>query len=159
MPSLPISKVRENLFGLVKQVNDDHDTLTVVTKTGENAVLIAEADWNSLMETLYVLQTHGGIQLLKSAADARAGRTSVHALIDPDDDDATPAELMRVEQVTEQIAEAILGLGEPTLTRLIRDREVLYQLVALLLDDDATTEFAQELLQRHTTTGSAKPGA
>ncbi|MEU1427928.1 type II toxin-antitoxin system Phd/YefM family antitoxin [Nocardia sp. NPDC005746] len=84
MPSLPISKVRENLFGFVKQVNDDHDTLTVVTKTGENAVLVAEADWNSLMETLYVLQTHGGIQLLKSAADARAGRTVARALIDPD---------------------------------------------------------------------------
>ncbi|MFE5287036.1 type II toxin-antitoxin system Phd/YefM family antitoxin [Nocardia sp. NPDC056611] len=84
MPSLPISKVRENLFGFVKQVNDDHDTLTVVTKTGENAVLVAEADWNSLMETLYVLQTHGGIQLLKSASDARAGRTVVRALIDPD---------------------------------------------------------------------------
>ncbi|MFD7842881.1 type II toxin-antitoxin system Phd/YefM family antitoxin [Nocardia sp. NPDC059764] len=86
MPSLPISKVRENLFGLVKQVNDDHDTLTVVTKTGENAVLVAEADWNSLMETLFVLQTHGGVALLKSAADARAGRTSAHALIEPDDE-------------------------------------------------------------------------
>ncbi|WP_109528421.1 MULTISPECIES: type II toxin-antitoxin system Phd/YefM family antitoxin [Nocardia] len=86
MPALPISKVRQNLFGLVQQVNDDHDPLTVVTKTGENAVLVAESDWNSLMETLYVLQTHGGVQLLKSAQDARDGRTQAHALIDPDAD-------------------------------------------------------------------------
>lgn len=84
MSALPISKVRQNLFGLVQQVNDDHDPLTVVTKSGENAVLVAESDWNSLMETLYVLQTHGGVELLKSAQDARDGRTQTHALIDPD---------------------------------------------------------------------------
>ncbi|MBH0779981.1 type II toxin-antitoxin system Phd/YefM family antitoxin [Nocardia bovistercoris] len=86
MPSLPISNVRQNLFGLVKQVNDDHDPLTVVTKSGENAVLVAESDWNSLMETLYVLRTHGGAELLKSAQDARDGLTQARALIDPDED-------------------------------------------------------------------------
>jgi antitoxin YefM len=86
MPALPISTVRQNLFGLVQQVNDDHDPLTVVTKAGENAVLVAESDWNSLMETLYVLQTHGGAQLLKSAQDARDGRTEAHVLIDDDEE-------------------------------------------------------------------------
>lgn len=106
MPSLPISKVRENLFGLVKQVNDDHDTLTVVTKTGENAVLVAEADWNSLMETLYVLQTHGGITLLKSAADARAGRTSAHVLIDPGENEPSPGPV--VDTAAEQAELATL---------------------------------------------------
>lgn len=89
MSALPISTVRQDLFGLVKKVNDDHDQVTVVTKTGENAVLMAESDWNSIMETLYVLQTHGGARLLASAEDARAGRTEAHALIDPDDEAAT----------------------------------------------------------------------
>ncbi|MEU4342421.1 type II toxin-antitoxin system Phd/YefM family antitoxin [Nocardia sp. NPDC023852] len=84
--ALPISTVRQNLFGLVQQVNDDHETVTVVSKTGENAVLVAESDWNSLMETLYVLRTHGGVQLLQSAEDARSGRTEAHELIDPDAD-------------------------------------------------------------------------
>lgn len=82
--ALPISTVRQNLFGLVQQVNDDHDTVTVVSKSGENAVLMAESDYNSLMETLYVLRTHGGGRLLQSAEDARAGRAEAHALIDPD---------------------------------------------------------------------------
>ncbi|MFI7004049.1 type II toxin-antitoxin system Phd/YefM family antitoxin [Nocardia sp. NPDC050175] len=86
MSALPISTVRQDLFGMVKKVNDDHDQVTVVTKTGENAVLVAESDWNSIMETLYVLRTHGGAQLLASADDARAGRTEAHALIDPDDE-------------------------------------------------------------------------
>lgn len=85
MPSLPISTVRQNLFGLVQQVNDDHEPLTVVTKSGENAVLVAESDWNELMETNYVLRTHGGAQLLKSAQDAREGNTEAHGLIDPDE--------------------------------------------------------------------------
>lgn len=84
--ALPISTVRQNLFGLVQQVNDDHDTVTVVTKSGENAVLMAESDYNSLMETLYVLRTHGGVKLLQSAEDAHAGRTEAHALIDPGQD-------------------------------------------------------------------------
>ncbi|ATL67611.1 type II toxin-antitoxin system Phd/YefM family antitoxin [Nocardia terpenica] len=85
MPALPISTVRQNLFGLVQQVNDDHDTVTVVTKSGQNAVLVSEADWNSIQETLYVLATHGGVELLESARAARNGETTAHELIDPDD--------------------------------------------------------------------------
>jgi antitoxin YefM len=85
MTALPISTVRQNLFGLVQQVNDDHDPVTVVTKTGENAVLVAESDWNSLQETLYVLATHGGARLLDSAEAARRGDTEAHELIDPDE--------------------------------------------------------------------------
>ncbi|WP_067886621.1 type II toxin-antitoxin system Phd/YefM family antitoxin [Nocardia vaccinii] len=84
MTALPISTVRQNLFGLVQQVNDDHDPVTVVSKSGENAVLVAESDWNSLQETLYVLSTHGGVQLLASAEAARRGETEFHELLDPD---------------------------------------------------------------------------
>lgn len=84
MTALPISTVRQNLFKLVQQVNDDHDTVTVVTKSGENAVLVSEADWNSIQETLYVLATHGGVRLLESVRDAREGRTQAHKLLAPD---------------------------------------------------------------------------
>ncbi|MFD4461099.1 type II toxin-antitoxin system Phd/YefM family antitoxin [Nocardia sp. NPDC058480] len=84
MTALPISTARQNLFKLVQQVNDDHDTVTVVTKSGENAVLVSEADWNSIQETLYVLATHGGVRLLESARDARDGKFEAHELIDPD---------------------------------------------------------------------------
>ncbi|WP_040794214.1 type II toxin-antitoxin system Phd/YefM family antitoxin [Nocardia higoensis] len=77
--------MRQNLFALVKQVNDDHDTVTVVTKTGENAVLVSESDWNSMQETMYVLATHGGVRLLESAQEAQWGEFEAHELIDPDD--------------------------------------------------------------------------
>ncbi|RDI64682.1 type II toxin-antitoxin system Phd/YefM family antitoxin [Nocardia pseudobrasiliensis] len=113
MPSLPISTVRQKLFGLVQQVNDDHDPLTVVTKTGENAVLVAESDWNSLMETLYVLQTHGGEQLLRSAQDAREGRTQTHALIDPDTEESKPPAVAPAEagELLWAIAEKFYAAG------------------------------------------------
>lgn len=90
MTALPISTVRQRLFGLVQQVNDDHDTVTVVSKSGENAVLLAESDWNALQETLYVLTTHGGANLLASAADARAGRSEIRDLLDPEVDPGPP---------------------------------------------------------------------
>ncbi|WP_067858547.1 type II toxin-antitoxin system Phd/YefM family antitoxin [Nocardia shimofusensis] len=85
MATLPISTVRQNLFALVKQVNDDHDTVTVVTKTGENAVLVSESDWNSMQETMYVLATHGGVRLLESAREAQRGEFETHELMDPDE--------------------------------------------------------------------------
>ncbi|PPJ24002.1 type II toxin-antitoxin system prevent-host-death family antitoxin [Nocardia nova] len=84
MTALPISTVRQQLFSLVQQVNDDHDTVTVVTKSGENAVLVAESDWNSIQETLYVLATHGGVRLLESAREAQRGEIEARELLDPD---------------------------------------------------------------------------
>ncbi|WP_282785993.1 type II toxin-antitoxin system Phd/YefM family antitoxin [Nocardia sp. CC201C] len=140
MASLPISKVRENLFGLVKQVNDDHDTLTVVTKTGENAILVAEADWNSLMETLYVLQTHGGIQLLKSAADARAGRTTAHPLIDPDDE---------LRPVIGDAVPETQASGSSTVDRLVNE----------LLKRGASPDFVRDLLGGSEATTPDQSGA
>ena len=83
MTALPISTVRQQLFSLVQQVNDDHDTVTVVTKSGENAVLVSESDWNSIQETVYVLSTHGGVRLLESARAAEQGDHEAHDLVDP----------------------------------------------------------------------------
>lgn len=84
MTALPISTVRQQLFSLVQKVNDDHDTVTVVTKSGQNAVLVSESDWNAIEETLYVLATHGGVRLLEAARDAEQGRFEAHELLDPD---------------------------------------------------------------------------
>ncbi|MBU3061099.1 type II toxin-antitoxin system Phd/YefM family antitoxin [Nocardia sp. NEAU-G5] len=86
MPTnMPISNVRKNLFSLVDQVNDDRDTVTVVTKSGRNAVLVSEDDWNSIQETLYVLATHGGVELIESADAARRGEYTVVDLSDDDE--------------------------------------------------------------------------
>ncbi|MGW4364815.1 type II toxin-antitoxin system Phd/YefM family antitoxin [Nocardia takedensis] len=118
MTSLPISNVRQDLFGLVKRVNEDHDPVTVVTKSGENAVLVAESDWNSLMETMYVLQTHGGAALLASAEDAREGRTEAHALLDPDED-VEPGEATVATSADRRRSDAIVAEAADHLRALI----------------------------------------
>ncbi|MFC6010110.1 type II toxin-antitoxin system Phd/YefM family antitoxin [Nocardia lasii] len=71
MTALPISTTRRNLSALVQQVNDNHDTVTIVTESGKNAVLVAETEWNSIQESLYVLATHGNIRLLEATTPSR----------------------------------------------------------------------------------------
>lgn len=49
-----ITNARADLYKIVESVNKNHETVTLTTKTGENAVLIAESDWKSIQETLYL---------------------------------------------------------------------------------------------------------
>ncbi|GAA8622099.1 type II toxin-antitoxin system Phd/YefM family antitoxin [Staphylococcus epidermidis] len=53
---------RNNFRKLIKQVNQDSDVITVKTKDDENAVIMSESDYTSLIETDY---------LNKSSANAR----------------------------------------------------------------------------------------
>lgn len=53
-------------------------------QAGENA-LVSEADRNSMQETMYVLDTHGGVRLLESVLEAQRGEFEAHELIDPDE--------------------------------------------------------------------------
>lgn len=49
-----ITNARADLYKIVEGVNKNHETVTLTTKTGENAVLIAESDWRAIQETLYL---------------------------------------------------------------------------------------------------------
>ena len=48
-----ITNFRQNIFGLLEQTVKYNEPMTVSTKAG-NAVIISEADYNSIMETLYL---------------------------------------------------------------------------------------------------------
>lgn len=48
-----ITNARSNLYGLVKMAIEDNEVVNISTKDG-NAVIISEADYNSLLETLYL---------------------------------------------------------------------------------------------------------
>jgi len=48
-----ITKARANLHDLVNMVIDDSEVINISTKNG-NAVLLSEADYNALLETLYL---------------------------------------------------------------------------------------------------------
>jgi prevent-host-death family protein len=147
MRALPISNVRQDLFGLVKTVNDNHDPVTVVTKSGDNAVLVAESDWSSIMETLYVLQTHGGAQLLISAQDAREGRTEANALLDPDVDGATEDAATRHRHDVTWL-DYDLPSGRRTTHYVVAPAEMLAAIAERIYGDDAGENRRDDRFQR-----------
>lgn len=53
MYSVNITNARGDLYNLVDMAINDSEPVNIVTKKG-NAILISEADYNSLMETLYL---------------------------------------------------------------------------------------------------------
>lgn len=55
MTNINITNLRKNLFGYINRAVEFNDVINVNTKAG-NAVIISEADYNGLMETLYLLQ-------------------------------------------------------------------------------------------------------
>ena len=53
MTNINITNLRKNLFDYINRAVEFNDVINVNTKTG-NAVIISEADYNGLMETLYL---------------------------------------------------------------------------------------------------------
>lgn len=48
-----VTNARSNLYNLLEMAIDDSEVINISTKNG-NAVIISEADYNSLLETLYL---------------------------------------------------------------------------------------------------------
>ena len=58
MSSINITNARKNLYRLVEGLSDTHEPVHITGKTG-SAVLVAEEDWRSIEETLYLLSIPG----------------------------------------------------------------------------------------------------
>ncbi|MGB7416934.1 MAG: type II toxin-antitoxin system Phd/YefM family antitoxin [Thermosynechococcaceae cyanobacterium] len=52
------TEARQSLFGLVDQVNESHEPVTITGKRG-NAILVSEEDWKAIQETLYLKSIPG----------------------------------------------------------------------------------------------------
>lgn len=52
--SYNITNARADLYKIVESVNQSHEPISITTKTGNNAVLLAESDWKAIQETLYL---------------------------------------------------------------------------------------------------------
>ena len=73
------SDARARLFPLIEQVNQDSTAVVITSKNG-NAVLISQSEYESMMETLYLMQSPANRQRLnKSIADAKAGKIKTMA--------------------------------------------------------------------------------
>ena len=59
-----ISALRKNLFNSIDNVIKYNDSITVSTKNG-NAVIISEAEYNSMLETIYLVSQKGLVEKIK----------------------------------------------------------------------------------------------
>ncbi|MGH3767880.1 MAG: type II toxin-antitoxin system Phd/YefM family antitoxin, partial [Pseudonocardiaceae bacterium] len=83
MMAMSASEARKRLFPLIEQVNDDQEPVEIVSKAG-TAYLVSADQWRSLMETAHLLRSPVNAErLLRSIADAEAGRIEVQELLDP----------------------------------------------------------------------------
>lgn len=68
------SEARSQLFPLIEQVNIDSTPVIITSKKG-NAVLVSESEWESLIETMYLLRTATNRErLARSQAEVLAGK-------------------------------------------------------------------------------------
>lgn len=74
--AITASQARAQLFPLIEQVNEDMKPVVITSKAG-NAVLISESEYESMIETAYLLSTPANREwLLDSLAQADRGETT-----------------------------------------------------------------------------------
>lgn len=59
-----ISVLRKNLFSSIDNVIEYNDSIIVSTKNG-NAVIISEAEYNAMLETIYLVSQKGLVEKIK----------------------------------------------------------------------------------------------
>jgi antitoxin YefM len=68
------SEARQHLARLMEQVVANCNPVIITRRNGENAVLMSETDYNSLIETAYLLRSPANAQrLLTALARSREG--------------------------------------------------------------------------------------
>lgn len=50
------TQIRQNLKRILLEVTENHERVRIVSRKGRNAILIDEDDYNSLLETAYLLR-------------------------------------------------------------------------------------------------------
>ena len=68
MSAVTVSEARANLYRLIDEVAMSHDPLLITGKRG-NAVLLSEADWNAIQETLHLLSIPGMRESIREGMD------------------------------------------------------------------------------------------
>lgn len=81
MSHVNYTEFRQNLASYMDRVCDDRDPLVVTRQKGSSVVVVAEEEYAGLMETVHLLKSPANAaRLLRSIADAEAGRVVEHSL-------------------------------------------------------------------------------
>lgn len=77
------STVRESFKEFCDKANEDAETIIVTRKAGGNVVLLSEANYNNLMENLYIRSSKANYnRLMESIQQLKQGEGSVRTLVD-----------------------------------------------------------------------------
>ena len=83
MEAVNYSEFRSNMKNYMDSTYQNHETLIVTRKKGENIVVMSVEDYNSLMETNHLLSSPNNAKhLLESIEQAKAGRTKIKTIED-----------------------------------------------------------------------------
>ena len=83
MQVVSLTEARNNLKAVFDSVYLDNDEVIIHRKGKENVVMISIDEYNSMKETNYLLSSPANKkQLLRSLADARAGKTFERDLVE-----------------------------------------------------------------------------
>lgn len=81
--AITTSEARRDLFGLIERVNLDHSEVEITSKRG-SAVLMSKDEYDSLVETSYLLRSPENARRLLSAMDStRTGDVTERELLEP----------------------------------------------------------------------------
>ncbi|MBO5528658.1 MAG: type II toxin-antitoxin system Phd/YefM family antitoxin [Bacilli bacterium] len=82
MPITNVTALRKNLYGTVENVAQYNETVTVTSKSG-NVVILSESEYNSMIETLYLMSAPG---VYKELMKAKTADVSEYEDYDPDEE-------------------------------------------------------------------------
>ena len=84
MHMLSFSDARANLKSAMDRVVADKAPLAITRQRAEGVVMISQSEWDSIQETLYLLQSPANAcALLESIAELDAGKGEERELIEP----------------------------------------------------------------------------
>ena len=85
--AITASEARRTLFGLIQQVNDDAQSVEIISKGG-TAHLVPDQEYRSLRELAHLCSSErNALELFLSISEARGGNVVRHDLF-PDDEQA-----------------------------------------------------------------------
>ncbi len=86
MAHVSYTELRNNLSTLMDEVCDNHAPLLVTRQNARSVVMLAEEDYESLMETVHLLSSPANAaRLLESIAQAGRGEMAAYDIIESDD--------------------------------------------------------------------------
>ncbi|MES2096381.1 MAG: type II toxin-antitoxin system prevent-host-death family antitoxin [Pseudomonadota bacterium] len=84
MEIISSSEARANIKAVMDRVVADKVPIAISRQKGEGVVLIAQSEWDGMMETMHLLSSPANARhLMEGIARLNAGRGEEHELIEP----------------------------------------------------------------------------